>query len=169
MSHNEFGGSAVSGDELFGDSRGFGQALRVWRHQAVEYHGQLFTVFNVESASGLLHLDGFAELAVVRAKHHGHTVNGRLQNVVDAHTKSATNIGQFTVFVDARKNTYAVNHQHVGSGSSFGGSLGVAHAFAVQFADNLLHMSLVGLVGSNNNSVVFPVGVFGQQVFVLRP
>ena len=79
----------------------------------VEGASKLLIIRYADSGATLNELAGFAEFVIFWSENHWHTVGCGFERVVDSLAESAANVGQLSVAVERREQTYAVYNQYV--------------------------------------------------------
>ena len=108
---------------------------------------------------------------VVRAEEDGNIPYGSLQQIVDAHAKTASDISHIAIMIDARKKSIAVDHQDISIFDICLSSIFISHYLATcQQLLNLFKMIFANDMGRNNQlPVLVLIKVTDKDFFIRRP
>ena len=80
--------------------------------EAFHLSGKLLVVVDLETTT-LLQTLSLLELLVVGTEEYGHIPDSSLQQIVDSHTKTASDIGHITIMINAGEQSEAVDDEDV--------------------------------------------------------
>ena len=111
------------------------------------------------------------EMLVVGPDNHGNIPHRGLQNVVNAHTEAATHIGNRTVMINRRKQSEAVDEQHIGRRNiGFGGLRIANHPPTFQQIEDFSDVFLTDYVWGHDDFPVFMRReILEENLFIGQP